>query len=227
MIVLAFDTALAACTAGVWRDGTVMASQSVPTPQGHAEALMPMIEQVMAAANIDYADLDRIAVTVGPGSFTGLRVGIATARGLAMAAHKPVIGVSTTEVLAAAVPLHERHDAAGAARRILSVVDSKRDDVFAQAFAVDGTANTEVLNVGYAALAETFVGHLIIVGDASTRALEALGQNAVGSSAPSVCTVAQIALIASSRLIDLRGPLPIYVRAPDVTLRPGGGALRS
>jgi tRNA threonylcarbamoyladenosine biosynthesis protein TsaB len=226
MIVLAFDTALAACTAGVWRDGTVVASQSLMTPQGHAEALMPMIERVMTAAGIDYASLDRIAVTVGPGSFTGLRVGIATARGLAMAAHKPAIGVSTTESLAAAVPVDERHDAGVGVRRVLSVVDSKRDDVFAQAFTTDGRPDTNILNLGYDALADAFTGPLVVVGDAAQRAVASLGPQAVVSNAPATCTVAQIALIASTRPIDPRGPLPVYVRAPDVTLRPGGGALR-
>ena len=226
MIVLAFDTALAACTAGVWRDGVILACQSVNTPQGHAEALMPMIERMMTSAGLIYGDLDRIAVTVGPGSFTGLRVGIATARGLAMASQKPAIGVTTTEVLAAAVPLYEYGDAEGGERRILSVVDSKRDDVFAQVFTADGLAASEILNLGYDSLAGTFTGNLIVVGDAAQRAVISLGQNAEASSASALCAVEHIAFIASARPIDPRGPLPIYVRSPDVTLQPGGGALR-
>jgi len=155
-----------------------------------------------------------------------LRVGIATARGLAMASQKPAIGVTTTEVLAAAVPLYEYGDAEGGERRILSVVDSKRDDVFAQVFTADGLAASEILNLGYDALAGTFTGNLIVVGDAAQRAVISLGQNAEASSASALCAVEHIAFIASARPIDPRGPLPIYVRSPDVTLQPGGGALR-
>jgi len=223
MIVLAFDTSLTSCTAGVWRDDTVVASESIVLPQGHAEALMPMIERVIGAAGIDYTVLDRIAVTVGPGSFTGLRVGIATARGLAMAAQKPAFGVTTTEALAAAVPKSERHDSS---QIILSIIDSKRDDVFAQAFAMDGTPTTEILNVGYENLPKTFTGRLIVVGDATAKALPHLGPEAKASSAPPVCAIEQIAVIAARRVIDPRGPLPVYVRAPDVTMRPDGGILR-
>ena len=223
MIVLAFDTSLTSCTVGVWQDGVLKAGESAVLPQGHAEALMPMIARVMAAAAIDYDALDRIAVTVGPGSFTGLRVGIATARGLAMAAKKPAIGVTTTEALAAAVLANERHDSS---QKILSVIDSKRDDVFAQVFAIDGTPITDILNVGYADLATTFPGRMIVTGDATAKALLHLGADALSSLASPVCTAEHIAAIAAKRDIDPRGPMPAYVRAPDVTLRPDGGALR-
>lgn len=224
MIVLAFDTSLTSCTAGVWQDGDLLTVESIVLPQGHAEALMPMIERVMSAARIDYAALDRIAVTIGPGSFTGIRVGIATARGLAMAAQRPAIGVTTTEVFAAAVPATERYDSS---RQILSIIDSKRDDVFAQAFSIDGVPKTGILNIGYPDLAKTFPGRLIVVGDVTTKALPHLKADALSSMASNVCTAEHTAAIAAARAIDPRGPLPVYVRAPDVTLRADGGALRS
>jgi tRNA threonylcarbamoyladenosine biosynthesis protein TsaB len=94
MIVLAIDTALDACSAAVLDTDApaLLASESQPMPRGHAEALMPLIDRVMSAAGIAYLALDRIAVTVGPGSFTGLRVGLSAARGIGLAADKPVVG---------------------------------------------------------------------------------------------------------------------------------------
>lgn len=214
MIVLAFDTALGACTAGVWRDGSMLAEEHALMPQGHAEALMPMIERVMSQANLTYNALDRIAVTVGPGSFTGLRVGIATARGLAMAAGKPAVGITTTEALAAAV---------GDARHpILSVIDSKRGDTYAQMFAVDDSS--EIVNLSDAALSETFPGPLVLVGDAAARLAAVMGSRAEVRTV--ALSPAHIARLAAAKPLDPRGPLPVYVRGPDVTLRADGGMLR-
>ena len=86
MLILAIDTALDACAAGVLdtESTTMLAQQSLPMKRGHAEALVPLIARVMAQAGVGYAALDRIAVTTGPGSFTGLRVGLSAARGIAL-----------------------------------------------------------------------------------------------------------------------------------------------
>ena len=103
MLVLAIDTALAACSAAVLdtADGGILASESLPMTRGHAEALMPLIARVMADSGTGFPDLDRVAVTTGPGSFTGLRVGIAAARGIALAAEKQAVGISTLYAYAA------------------------------------------------------------------------------------------------------------------------------
>ena len=103
MRVLAIDTALAACSAAVLDTavGGIVASESLPMLRGHAEALMPLIARVMDQAGMAFADLDRVVVTTGPGSFTGLRVGIAAARGIALAIDKPAVGVSTLSAYAA------------------------------------------------------------------------------------------------------------------------------
>src|SRR5512140_3047147 len=105
MRVLAIDTALEACSAAVLDTGrgVVTASESLVMVRGHAEALMPLVARVMDRAEIEFGELDRIAVTTGPGSFTGLRVGISAARGIALAAGKPVVGVTTLTAYAAPV----------------------------------------------------------------------------------------------------------------------------
>ncbi|MCH7931874.1 MAG: tRNA (adenosine(37)-N6)-threonylcarbamoyltransferase complex dimerization subunit type 1 TsaB, partial [Proteobacteria bacterium] len=94
MNVLALDTATAACSVALWSDGTVLAQRFATMARGHAEALMPMVEAVMAEAGLAFADLDLVATTVGPGTFTGLRVGLAAARGLALAGGLPIVGVT-------------------------------------------------------------------------------------------------------------------------------------
>jgi tRNA threonylcarbamoyladenosine biosynthesis protein TsaB len=103
MLVLAIDTALEACSAAIFdsEEAAIVASQSQVMARGHAESLMPLIDGVMREARFDFFALDRIAVTVGPGSFTGLRVGIAAARGIALAAKKEVVGITTLAALAA------------------------------------------------------------------------------------------------------------------------------
>src|SRR3569832_1939804 len=98
MLILAFDTSIAACSVALIRDAAILAATREVMDRGQAEALMPMIERVMESARASYRDLDRIAVTTGPGSFTGVRVGLAAARGLGLASEKPIVGVLTTEV---------------------------------------------------------------------------------------------------------------------------------
>src|SRR5512134_2331782 len=105
MLILSIDTALDACAAAVLDTsaGGAIARESQPMKRGHAEALMPLIARVMKASGIGFAELDRVAVTTGPGSFTGLRVGLSAARGIALAAGKPVVGVTTLTAFAAPV----------------------------------------------------------------------------------------------------------------------------
>ena len=101
MLILAIDTALDACAAAVLDTDTakIIAQESQAMKRGHAEALMPLIARVMKASGIAFTSLDRVAVTKGPGSFTGLRVGLSAARGIALAAGKPVVGVDDADRL--------------------------------------------------------------------------------------------------------------------------------
>jgi tRNA threonylcarbamoyl adenosine modification protein YeaZ len=132
--VLAIDTALEACSAAILdtdrTDG--LTGRSLPMMRGHAEALVPLIAAVMSEANIAFADLDRVAVTIGPGSFTGLRVGVAAARGIALAAGKPAVGVTTLAALAA--PFFEADERTS----LLAAIDARHDRVYMQLFSPGG-----------------------------------------------------------------------------------------
>lgn len=134
MLVLAIDTALEACSAAVFNsaDASIIASDSQIMARGHAEALMPILAAVMQQAAISYARLDRIAVTVGPGSFTGLRVGIAGARGIALATRKPAVGITTLQALAA--PYIE----ADPTTPVAAAIDGRHRHVYFQLFGTGG-----------------------------------------------------------------------------------------
>lgn len=135
MRILAIDTALEACAACVLDTsaGKVIAQESHAMARGHAEALMPLIARVMEEAGIPFAALDRIAVTTGPGSFTGLRVGLSAARGIALAADRPAVGVTTLAAFAAPIV------GLGLGRPILSAIDARHDQVYYQVVKGDGS----------------------------------------------------------------------------------------
>lgn len=112
MRILAVDTALDQCAVAVIAGGEALAQRIEPMRRGHAEALAPLVQAVMADAGLGFADLDRVAVTVGPGSFTGVRIGLAFARALGTARGVPVIGFTTLEALSGSAPLADGLDAA-------------------------------------------------------------------------------------------------------------------
>src|ERR1700710_2815803 len=136
MLILAIDTALDACAAGVLdtEAGKLIAQESLPMKRGHAEALMPLIARVIEASGIGFAALDRIAVTTGPGSFTGLRVGLSAARGIALAANKPVVGLPTLTAYAAPVVSQDGE------QPVLSAIDARHDQVYFQMVSGNGSS---------------------------------------------------------------------------------------
>jgi len=137
MLILAIDTALDACAAAVLDTsaGGVIAKESQAMKRGHAEALMPLVARVMQESGIAFAALDRIAATTGPGSFTGLRVGLSAARGIALAAGKPVVGVTTLTAFAA--PIVSENDEP---HPVLAAIDARHDHVYFQVLGGDGSS---------------------------------------------------------------------------------------
>src|SRR5437588_10822850 len=134
MLILAIDTALDACAAGVLDTdaGRLIAMESQAMKRGHAEALMPLIGRVMRDSGVAFASLDRIAVTTGPGSFTGLRVGLSAARGIALAANKPVVGVTTLTAYAAPVVSQNPE------QPVVSAIDARHEQVYFQVVSGNG-----------------------------------------------------------------------------------------
>jgi tRNA threonylcarbamoyladenosine biosynthesis protein TsaB len=218
MTLLAIDTGQAACSVALWCDGAIVAHRWLPMPKGHAEALVPMIEEVQSEAGFAFADLDALAVTVGPGTFTGLRVGMATARGVAVAADKPLIGVTTLE----AITWPARQGAADGTA-IAATFDARRNEIYLQCFAKDGSALTEPGLVSLDDLeAHLPDGPLLCVGtgaDILHHRLEEAGRTVTLSNAPPLPDARIVAEIASARTPEpgvLPGPL--YLRAPDAKL---------
>ncbi len=229
MIVLGLDTATTACSAAVWSEGVVLAHECVHMGRGHSEALIPMVRRVLAAAAAGFSDVDLVAVTVGPGAFTGLRVGLAAARGIALAGNVPCIGVTTLESIAAAVQRRERDN-----RRVLVVLHTRRGDFYAQAFSAEGNALAAPRSVDAAVLPDLVLEReALVAGDARAAAIAALRD--AGIAAESVgrsdhADAGVVAAIAARRFqvgdIDPQRPLPLYVRRPEATVAAGGGRRR-
>jgi tRNA threonylcarbamoyladenosine biosynthesis protein TsaB len=222
MLVLAIDTAAAACAACLYdaAAGSVLAEKSETIGTGHAERLMGMIAEVLAQAGKTHADLGRIAVSVGPGSFTGVRTGVAAARGFALALNIPAIGVSTLETVAAdAVPL-------AGGKPILAVIDAKRGQLYRQAFDASGRASGEpkimqteeaLGEMGTDCILAGSGGPLLsAAGAGNTRLLEMRASGAI----------ATFALLAAHRVAG-PAPKPLYLRAPDAKPQAGFAVARA
>jgi tRNA threonylcarbamoyl adenosine modification protein YeaZ len=138
-MILVIDTSGPVCAAGIYDAGSnsLVASLSETLGKGHAERLIPMIDEVLHQAGMTLQQMTRIAVTVGPGSFTGIRVGVAAARGFALSLGIPAVGVTTLEVVA------EQVLEIGPPAPVIAAIDARRDEIFAQVFAPDGEALTE------------------------------------------------------------------------------------
>ncbi len=136
MILLAIETATNTVGAALWRDDAGVAERVHVGGRAHAELLAPSIEEVCAASGCRVADIDAVAVDVGPGLFTGLRVGVATAKALAQALSIGVLGVSSLDVLAAAAATRSPDDRPG---RVAAVIDARRGEVFAASYRFDGS----------------------------------------------------------------------------------------
>src|SRR5712664_4327529 len=215
MRVLAIDTALEACSAAVLdsRRGGITASETLVMTRGHAEAVMPLIARVMDLADVEFAELDRIAVTTGPGSFTGLRVGISAARGIALAAGKPAVGLSTLAGFAA--PLIADDDST----QVVAAIDARHEQVYLQVFGSGGrtVVAPRVASVRDAARA-AMTGPARIVGSAASKLAAAWPRGAeppVSVEQRGAPDIDWIARLGAATADGHSPPKPLYLRAPD------------
>jgi len=213
MRVLAIDTALAACAAAVLdTDHGIIASESLPMVRGHAEALIPLIARVMTRSDMTFRTLDRIAVTTGPGSFTGVRVGLAAARGFGVATGVPVVGVSTLSVYAAP------YLAGNGKFPVVAAIDARHEHVFLQVFGPGGqTVVSPRLAPLSAAIRAASGAPAYLVGSAARAIADGLAKNAAPRvvdprEAPDIVWVAQIGAVTPQAQ---SAPNPQYLRAPD------------
>lgn len=215
MLLLAFDTATPAVTAAIGQtsaDGTFTprASASSVDARRHGELLSPTIARLVEEAGIALTDLDHVAVGVGPGPYTGLRVGLATARALAHALDVPCHGVPTLDTLAFST---------GRSEPFLAMTDARRKEVF---WARYDDHLTRVGEVRVDRPAEVDTGGLPLVGDGARMYADVLGAGAgpVEPLHPDAAALAELALLRLHRGEELPEPSPLYLRRPDA-VEPG------
>jgi len=226
MKLLAIDTSQAAVSACIMGDdGGILARETLPMARGHAEALLPLLERLSKAAAVPFSTLGRIAVVVGPGSFTGIRIGIAAGRAIGLAAGVPVVGVSSLAAFAA--PLIGR-EGAGV---IAAAVDAKHGQVYVQGFTAKGQplAVPRITNVRDA-VRTLGAGPLVFAGSGATMmAIEAWSLGAQAEVAgetitPDIAFVARLGVLADPAMAPAR---PYYLKPPDAKPQSNGAIART
>lgn len=216
MKILAVDTALGGCSVALLEDGKTLGHAFEAMDRGHAERLAPMVDETMRG--FDFAALDRLAVTTGPGTFTGQRVGLAFMRGLRLALKRPLTGVTTLEVIAAAAMDETKQS------RAAVIHDARREEAYLLLQDGGETVQQPVVMLFTEAIERIRAfGPCAVAGTGAATAQESLGGAFILSSIrqPDALWVARLA----QKLAPTNdAPGPLYLRAPDAKL-PGGKAL--
>lgn len=216
MRLIAVDTALAACSVAVTDGDAVLAHEARHLGRGHAEHLGPMLDAALAGAGVEPGWCEALAVSVGPGSFTGLRVGLSLVRGLAFAIGRPVIAVTSLAALAANV--------AAPVRPVLAVIDARRDEAYAQLFAETGAPLTAAALLPLASVAALIPpGGALGVGSGVpliAGLAPALPPDDPAATDSDALAVARLAAKAGLPPADAPPPGPLYLRAPHITVAP-------
>lgn len=213
MKLLALDTSMGNCSAAVASgDGEILASRQAAMARGHAEALMPMLEAAMAESGTRFSDLDRIAATTGPGSFTGVRIAIAAARGFALATGAQLWGTDSLTVMAARAV----EDGLNEGAPFAIAIDARRDSLYFATFDHEGALRAGPLLVHpdeAAAFLTEDIGTVLGSGGAALAGAARVECRAVAPDLqPDAVALAKLALKAAGPIPDLR---PLYLRPPD------------
>lgn len=230
MLLLALETATTTCGVAILRDDAVLASAHLHRPRVHAERLTPLVEDVLAHANVQPGGLDAVAVSMGPGSYTGLRIGVSTAKGWALATGADLVGVPTLAAYTAQLrPVVATGDV------VCGLLDARRDEVYAGAYrrTSDGmTEHVPTKALPAAALPDwmgAVDGQLWLVGDGAPKATESLAAvDAPRTLVPShdlPPSAAWVARWGRQRLAtdgpdDIEGFEPLYVKDVHATPAP-------
>ncbi len=224
MIVLAFDTSCNACSICLWQDGAVLAKKTEIMERGQAEILIPEIDVILKQAGLTFKNIGLIAVTKGPGSFTGIRASLATARALSLASGTPVVGVSTLDVFA-----HMAKELIND-ELLLVAQESKRADLYYQIFDANLNPTSAEKSAGPEEIIKTIANFKsIIFGDASQHFNFDLPENVTLIKQDSLIPQIEIiAVLAYQQFNDNKEaitanpkdfyPNPIYIRPPDVSI---------
>ncbi len=234
MKLLLIDTALNACTVGICENARILAAESGSGGKGHAERLLPAIEAARKAAGMDLTQLDGLAATIGPGSFTGIRTGLSVARGLALALGKPIWGLVSTQAIARdAALLH------GEAVPIWAIIDARRDEVYLQGFragiklgppellGLDAARDRILGHVGQAPVLQAPVlpapvlqAPVLLAGSGARLLAPGLPQARLAQSPddPSLPALLDLACMAAAADPQPVPPVPLYIRPPDAAL---------
>ena len=206
--LLALDAALDGCSVAVLVDGVVLAERADDRPRAQAEVLLPLAAAALDAAGLGWADLDAVAVTIGPGSFTGVRIGLAAARGLGLALGVPVLGVTTLAALACGLARDEA---------CLAVIDARRGEVYAQRFGADGRALGEPAALAPADAAMLLQSGDVLVGNGAALVAAVPGRDVhlVRDGAVRAAAVGHLALAAPLPEAGAPPPAPLYLRGAD------------
>jgi tRNA threonylcarbamoyladenosine biosynthesis protein TsaB len=220
--LLAFDTSGAALSAAAAQDVAILAARHEALDRGHAERLLPMLEEVMAAAAWSWRDLDLVVVTVGPGNFTGLRAGIAAARALALALERPVLAVGTLELAAeSALDLSD-------ARPIQVILDARRSEVYAQRFSAALVPLDEPVLLSLDQVFAAWLPGWRLVGDAVPGLDERWGGHAMTETrldARNLVRAAHRRLAGGAEPVPGTALRPLYLRPPDARANAGASLL--
>ena len=219
MKLLALDTAMAACSVAVIDTDLALplAEAFLAMERGHAEALAPMVQQAMAEAGLNFNALDRVAVTTGPGTFTGVRIGLAMARGLGLALGIPVVGIDTLSAIAAN---------AGSGALVLVAADARKGEVYAALYSSGGAELRPPAVVPVAAAMADIPRGSLVIGTAADALIAASGLDClIRSRAGDLPVAANFARLAAALPQPVAMPAPLYLRAPDA--KPQTASVRS
>jgi len=180
MLILQIETATASCSVALAKDGCILAVREINQRNIHAEVITVFIDELIASAAISYQDLDAIAVSSGPGSYTGLRIGISTAKGLCFALDKPLIAVETLEAMTLGV-IHARKGGMEKDLLLCPMIDARRMEVFTAIFTPDGrkirpTTAEIITGDSFANLLGN--NKILFFGDGAEKCREVLSKNA-------------------------------------------------